>query len=130
MKLSTLAILFIAVHFLFATAQAACGGSPIDEYKSKALVKSRGVFDQLSRSTPIDNIMTACVCYRSDKQQGCLGFMCATCNNDNYSNEDFITRCEQAASAIRPDIGVGSSGWCEYPGLKGLRMVSYWKQIN
>lgn len=129
MKFAILATL-AAVLCLFTIVQASCGGNPIDNYKSEALVKSKGVFDQLGRSTPIDDVMTACVCYRSDKQQGCLGFMCATCNNNGYSNEDFIARCEQAALAIKPDVGVGSSGWCEYPGLKGLKMVSYWKQNN
>ncbi|KAI9236099.1 MAG: hypothetical protein BYD32DRAFT_437743 [Podila humilis] len=130
MKFTTLATLFVAVPCLFTVVQAEpCGGGPLSRVESDALRTYRGALFQLYFATPINNSMSACFCYLSDKN-GCKGSMCAACNNSDYSEEDFIKNCRQAVHAITPDVGPGSNAWCDYPGLKGLKMVNYWKQNN
>lgn len=128
MKFATLATLFAAVPCLFTVVQAQpCGGGPLNRIESDALRTYGGALFRLYFATPINNSMSACFCYVSDKN-GCLGSMCAACNNSGYSEEDFIKYCRQAVHAITSDVGPGSNAWCDYPGLKGLKMVNYWKQ--
>ncbi|KAF9376601.1 hypothetical protein CPB97_010714 [Podila verticillata] len=124
MKFATLATL-AAIPCLFAVVQAECGGNKIDNRKAQALVKHKGAFEKLSDATPSNGVMTGCACYKSDKL-ACLGDMCVSCENSSYSNEDFIKYCREAIAMIKPDIGLGSSAWCNYPGLKGLKLVKYW----
>ncbi|KAF9206084.1 hypothetical protein CPC16_008996 [Podila verticillata] len=124
MKFTTLATL-AAIPCLFAVVQAECGGNKIDNSKVQALVKYNGAFDRLSNTTPVNGVMTACVCYKSDRLS-CWGDMCVSCENSNYSDADFIKYCRESIALIKPDVGVGSSAWCNYPGLKGLKLVKYW----
>jgi len=124
MKFTSLVTL-AAVPCLFAVVQAECGGKAIDPPKAQALVKKNGAFDQLIRATPANGVMSACMCYKGDKLS-CWSKKCASCENNGYSDAEFIKRCREAIAVIKPDVGVGSSTWCNYPGLNGLKLVKYW----
>ncbi|KAF9383256.1 hypothetical protein CPC16_008997 [Podila verticillata] len=124
MKFATLAT-FAAIPCLFAVVQAECGGKKIDSSMAQALLRRNGAFDQVIRATPSNGVMSGCNCYKGDKLS-CWSEKCASCTNNGYSDADFIRLCRESIAAIRPDVGAGSSAWCNYPGLKGLKMVQYW----
>ncbi|KAG0199122.1 hypothetical protein BGX28_007549, partial [Mortierella sp. GBA30] len=109
------ASLIVAVSCAFAVVQA-CGGGTIDGGEASSLRQALNTVSGAGLS--------------GDTLTSCYNNMCVACVNNGYQEQNFRNKCSQAAGAIRPDVGAGSSGQCDYPGLKGLTTVSYWKSSS
>ncbi|KAG0366446.1 hypothetical protein BGX24_003682 [Mortierella sp. AD032] len=113
MRITTL---LVAISCVFAVAHAGCGGGSISGSEASHL---KSALNNVANAQAHDNIKTYC-----------SGNMCVACTNNGYQTQDFTNRCSQAASAIRNDVGSGSSGYCDYPGIKGLKEVNYWRAVS
>ncbi|KAF9287941.1 hypothetical protein BGZ68_001073 [Mortierella alpina] len=105
--------LVVALSCAFAVVQAGCGGGEISGSEADDL---KLALNDVS-SAPLSG----------DTLTYCNGNMCVACVNNVHTKSNLRNRCSQAAGAIQPDVGAGSSGQCNYPGLKGLSSVSYWQ---
>ncbi|KAF9176384.1 hypothetical protein BGZ50_000862, partial [Haplosporangium sp. Z 11] len=92
---------------------AGCGGGTIDGGEANSLKQALNTVSSAGLS--------------GDTLTSCYNNMCVACVNNGHQEQNFRNKCSQAAGAIRPDVGAGSSAQCDYPGLKGLSTVSYWK---
>lgn len=58
----------------------------------------------------------------------CVDSMCAACYVNAGSAPMNRVICSDAASEVLANISVGSSGWCDYPGLTGSTLFYYWTE--
>ncbi|KAF8922973.1 hypothetical protein BGZ58_003515, partial [Dissophora ornata] len=117
-QLTTMRIssLFITVSCVVAIATGDCGGGTISKTEASYLVNA---LNNVAVAQVFDNIKTYC-----------SGNMCVDCVNNGFSGVEFQNLCSQACSEIRPAVGSGSSGYCNYPGIRGLTEVSYWRATS
>ncbi|KAF9899578.1 hypothetical protein EC991_008604 [Linnemannia zychae] len=109
-----LTIVVIAASIM-ASVQAACGGGKINKSEAQDLISALVRIGKNGKMV-------------GDVLSLCSGKMCVACWDNRHTEVELREDCPNAAVAIAQDVGTGSSVWCDYPGLKGLQMVNYFRK--
>ncbi|KAF8924573.1 hypothetical protein BGZ47_003922, partial [Haplosporangium gracile] len=100
---------------VLASVQAACGGGKINKAEAADLASA---LVRIGKNGQMKGQVLSL----------CAGGMCVSCWDNRHTELELREDCPNAAVAIAQDVGTGSSAWCEYPGLKGLQMVNYFRK--
>ncbi|KAF9950508.1 hypothetical protein BGZ70_001334, partial [Mortierella alpina] len=100
---------------VLASVQAACGGGTISKDEADDLISA---LVRIGKNGAMKGKVLSL----------CSGKMCVACWDERHTELELREDCPNAGVAIAQDVGKGSSVWCDYPGLKGLQMVNYFRK--